>query len=284
MGNVRCIAVDWSGAEAEPDQLAHVWVAVAAAGHLMRLRNGLTRDEVINLLATEIVAGGPLVIGLDFAFSFPQWYLTRHNLNGAHELWDLAAIQGDDWLSGETWPFWGKDKSSFQKRPKTLVPKLEFRQTDLERKIGSRKPKSVFQINGAGSVGAQTIRGLPGLTRLRRAGAAVWPFDVPDPDRPIVIELYPRVLYGRVNNSGGVTGRNSRRQYLERHYPNLVEHWTDIMIGSGDAFDAGVSALVMSANVGNLQGLQQAVVLQRLLEGEIWAPPQQPAGGPGAQK
>ena len=279
MGNVRCIAVDWSGSASEPDQLAHIWVAVTEDGHLIRLRNGLTRDEVINLLAAEIAAGGPLVIGLDFAFSFPQWYLPHRNLNGVQNLWDLAKEEGEGWLGGQAWPFWGRP-GPFQQRPEDLGEDLRFRQTDVDHQ--HYNPKSVFQIYGAGAVGTGTIRGLPGLTRLQDAGAAVWPFDVPDPDEPIVIELYPRVLYGNIVNNGSVRGRNARRDYLAANYPHIEQHWRDIMTGSADAFDAGVSALVMSANAGHLQGLQQAVAPRRLLEGEIWAPPPQPAGGPGA--
>lgn len=45
MENVRCVAVDWSGSEYESDQVAHIWVAEAVENNLLRLRNGLTRDE-----------------------------------------------------------------------------------------------------------------------------------------------------------------------------------------------------------------------------------------------
>ena len=91
--------------------------------------------------------------------------------------------------------------------------------------------------------------------------------------RPNVIEIYPRVFYGRgvINNSTD-KGRESRMVYLEGEYVRLERHWRDIMTGSEDAFDAGVSALVMSARAGELQRLQQATERRRLMEGEIWSP------------
>ena len=44
------------------------------------------------------------------------------------------------------------------------------------------------------------------------------------------------------------------------------------MIASGDAFDAGVSALEMSTHVGDLQRLGPATERPVSVEGEIWAP------------
>ena len=268
MDDIKCIAVDWSGAQNEEGQLAHIWLAEAEAGRLNRLTNGFTRDEVVDLLVAEIRSDDPVIIGLDFAFSFPEWYLQRRNLRNARGLWKLAQEEGDQWLNGETWPFWGRRDTTYQKRPGDLTEDLRLRATDW-----NHNAKSVFQINGGGSVGTGSIRGLPALMRLQNAGATIWPFDVPRPGTPNVIEIYPRVFYGRgVRNNRAVGGRNSRRDYLKARYAWLERHWRDIMTGSDDAFDAGVSALVMSANAANIQALQQAAQPPMSLEGEIWAP------------
>ena len=45
--------------------------------------------------------------------------------------------------------------------------------------VGGIRPKSTFQIGGAGSVGTGSVRGWPALVRLREAGFAIWPFDQP---------------------------------------------------------------------------------------------------------
>ena len=42
------------------------------------------------MLVKEIESGDEVVIGFDFAFSFPQWYLLHRKLCCVHELWDLA--------------------------------------------------------------------------------------------------------------------------------------------------------------------------------------------------
>ena len=271
MESATYIAVDWSGAKDEKGQLAGIWLAIAVSDSLVRLRNGLTRDEVIALLVKEIEAGGPLYIGLDFAFSFPQWFLHDHQLQSVNDLWQLAVSKGEEWLSGDTWPFWGRDKTEYKKRPEDLKDHLRFRQTDEDHRDSNIK--SVFQIGGAGAVGTGSIRGLPGLTRLQKAGAAVWPFDVPKPDGPNVIEIFPRLFYGSaVTKSPPVKSRDSRKHYLEKHFPCLERYWKDAMIGSDDAFDAGISALVMSAHAMKLQRLKRATQPPKSLEGEIWSP------------
>ena len=271
MKNVRCVAVDWSGSENENDQLAHIWVAEAVENNLVRLRNGLTRDEVIAWLIEVTIRRGTVVIGFDFAFSFPLWYLQSRNLHGVRDLWDLAKSEGEEWLGGHLWPFWGRE-GPYRKRPDDLAEPCRFRQTDIDH--AAFQPKSVFQIYGAGAVGTGTIRGLTALTQLEAASAAIWPFNNATPGGATVVEIYPRLFYGTgVVNNGSTRGRNSRTNFLQASYPHLEQHWKDIMIGSPDAFDAGVSALVMSKYGGELCGLQRATQPTYPDEGEIWSPP-----------
>lgn len=270
MENVKCIGVDWSGDKKNSGQRNRIWVAIAQSGSLIRLENGLTRDEVIALLEKEVGSGGPLVIGLDFAFSFPEWYLTRFTLGSVHELWCRAANHGDEWLAGKPFPFWG---GKGHKKPEALKSnrELEFRQTDKDH--SDSRPKSVFQLLGNGAVGTGTIRGMLALIRLQKAGAAIWPFDVPKPDKPCVVEIFPWVFYGNdVRKGPSDSGRDSRKKLLESCYGNLGQHWKDAMIKSDDAFDAGVSALFMSARSEELLRLPRLKHPRKLLEGEIWSP------------
>lgn len=265
--NVRCIAVDWSGAVNLRYQREHIWVAEAAQGRLIQLRNGQNRRDVVDYLLRTIRGGGPLVIGLDFAFSFPRWYLEEHHLENVQALWTRAADQGERWLKGQTWPFWGLP-GPFNNHPEDLTEDLELRETDW---VNDGEP--VFHVHGGANVGTGTIRGLPHLTEMRCAGATIWPFDAPVPGSPNVIEIYPRVFYGHgVTKKRDENGRNSRRRYLERNYPDLERPQHDAMVVSDDAFDAGVSALVMSAHIGALQRLQPATEPPISLEGEIWVP------------
>ena len=268
MGNMRCIAVDWSGDARLNAQREHIWVAEAEEGGLVKLVNRRTRAEVVAYLLERIRGGGSLVIGLDFAFSFPAWYLRWRDLQNVRGLWDLAAAEGEDWLKCQTGPFWGRRQSQNRKRPENLTEDRRFRETDWV-----HYGKSVFQVSGGGSVGTGSIRGFPQLALMQDADATIWPFDDPEPSRPNVVEIYPRVFYrNSVIHGGNDEGRGSRRRYLERNYPGLGQQCQDSMTGSPDAFDAGVSALVMSANVEALRGLQRATEPPVTLEGEIWAP------------
>ena len=270
MKGVRYMAVDWSGNARKSVQRKAIRLAMAEEGRLVRLEGGRTRDEMIDLLVGEIKSGGSTFIGFDFAFSFPQWYLQERQLDSVENLWKLAAQEQEEWLNGRTWPFWGRP-GPYEHRPGDLGENRRFRQTDEDHENGN--PKSVFQVYGGGAVGTGTIRGLPALARLQDAGAAIWPFDDSQPGGATVIEIYPRLFYGRaVKTSNSVAGRNSRRVYLEAEYAHVDLHWRDDMIESGDAFDAGVSAMVMSANGRNLRDLRRATDQRTLLEGKIWSP------------
>ncbi|MFD4251518.1 hypothetical protein ACFWQL_17435 [Amycolatopsis thermoflava] len=83
----RVVAVDWSG-RAGPAQRRVIWVAEVAGGELVRLENGRSREEVVDWLIGT--ATPDLVVGLDFAFSLPAWYLRERGLT-ARGLWAALA-------------------------------------------------------------------------------------------------------------------------------------------------------------------------------------------------
>lgn len=269
---MRCIAVDWSGADKVQGQFAGIWLAVARDHALCRLINGLTRDELCEALIEETKLDGEVVIGLDFAFSYPQWFLEEHQVKDAPSMWQLAEREGDYWLKHMPDPFWGAKTNSAKEKPEALRHHRgrEFRQTDLANSSQHSQPKSTFQLFGQGAVGAGTVRGLPFLSKLQSAGAAIWPFDAPMD--ATVVEIYPRLLYkSPVTNNMTVKGRDSRRKHLTDHYPHVEQHWNDIMVGNDNAFDAGVSALVMAEHCEQFFQLNEGAGVQ-LLEGEIWRP------------
>jgi len=142
-----------------------------------------------------------------------------------------------------------------------------FRRTDIGegRSLGGQA-KSVFQIGGAGAVGTGSLRGMPHLTCLRNAGFSIWPFD--PPGRPLVVEIYPRVLTGPVVKSD----LNARFNYLSERFPTLSTDWRDRAATTEDAFDAAVSALAMWTHRRELETLQPVVDETALMEGQIWVP------------
>ena len=262
---MKCIAVDWSGDKGKSGQRKKIWLAEAIDGELVHLENRRTREEVVDRLVAEIQSREQVAIGLDFAFSLPEWYLHDRGLRGARGLWELAAKDGETWLNGNTWPFWERS-GPYRKKPEDLKG-CEFRQTDIDVKKLGLALKEPFQVLGPGTVGTGTVRGLPSLAHLQDTGAAIWPFD--SPSGQMVVEIYPRLLTGEVVKSN--PGR--RADYLARTYPDLHPRWRQAMEQSDDAFDAGVSALVMSEHAANLRSLEAAAPPLYSLEGRIWTPP-----------
>jgi hypothetical protein len=134
----------------------------------------------------------------------------------------------------------------------------------------------VFQIGGSGAVGTGSVRGMPQLLALRAAGFAVWPFDSPRlPRVPLAIEIYPRAMYGReVVKSRGT----DRRRVLRQRFADQPAKLLARAGASEDAFDAAVSALVMSRCEAALRALSFDPEWAPegpawALEGRAWTPP-----------
>ena len=258
--SVRVVAVDWSG-----DRLAahrKIWLAEAAGDRLVRLEDGRGREAITDHLIELALRDPELVVGLDFAFSLPAWFLERRGLASAAELWALADREAESWLAACEWPFWGRPGT---RRPEDVPDHFRRTERDVPR-IAGIQPKSVFQIGGAGAVGSGSLRGMRTLHRLHAAGFSIWPYD--PPGWPRVVEIYPRLLTGPVVKSS-VTGR---ADYLAAHYPALDEGTRMRATSSEDAFDAAVSALVMAEHIDQLATLSPAVDRQAVLEGLIWHP------------
>jgi hypothetical protein len=235
------VAVDWSGRRTR--EAESIWLAVARQGTVERLESGRTREQVITELsriAFTATHEAPALIGLDFSFSFPGWFVLERHCSSVEQLWGLAAAQGETWLSENTSPFWG--------RPGCPRPELpaHFRITEQAvEPVSGIRPKSTFQIGGAGSVGSGSIRGMALLNQLRRAPCAIWPFDPPGP--ATAFELYPRLWNGPVVKSNS----DSRATYLDALAHSAARQPIDQSFlasatGSEDAFDALVSALTIS--------------------------------------
>lgn len=254
------VAVDWSGNAALSGQRRHLWVAVAEEGLLVSLDNGRTRLEVIDTIVRMAEHDHDLIVGLDFAFGFPLWFLHWRGLKKVDDLWALAEAEGEQWLKVCPQPFWGRPGVG---RP-AAIEQLRATESGCQ-PVGGARPKSVFQIGGAGAVGTGSIRGMPHLARLRRSGFHVWPFD--NARSPLVVEIYPRLLTGPVRKSRAA----DRSAYLR--YCDIPASLRPRAEGSEDAFDAAISALVMAAHVDALIALRQVRDPAVLLEGAMWVPP-----------
>ena len=146
----------------------------------------------------------------------------------------------------------------------------------LSARVKGIAPKSPFQIGGAGAVGTGTLRGIPQLQRLHAAGFRVWPFEEPafkaKNPRPLIVEIYPRLLTGEVNK-GSAKARAAwlaKRRRDDPAYRTLSPGVLAKARGSEDAFDALVSVLAMAGQRASFLELRKAFDPVTLLEGAVW--------------
>ena len=245
---MRIVAADWSGRIT--GERRHLWLAEVVDGRPRRLWNA-SRDEAAAALIALAEQDAGLVVGLDFCFSMPDWFLCTHRVASAPDLWaDVDRLER--WLRECKPPFWGRPGRA---RPPGFE---EYRVTEL--RAGRPRPKSAFQIGGAGAVGTASLRGMPVLARLRDAGFHIWPFD--PPGRPLVLEVWPRHLT--------VPPIVKSRADARAAYAGIPAAWRRMTDASEDAFDAAVSALGMHRRCTEITALPAIddPVIQR--EGWIW--------------
>jgi hypothetical protein len=258
--DLRVIAIDWSGQKKSPRK--KIWLAEVTGGQMVRAECGRNREEIVDHLIAMGDEETNLVIGLDFAFSFPLPFCTEGGFTDHADIWRNVAEHGEDWLSTCCHPFWGRPG---KKRPQH---EYHFRKTeDLVSSELSTKAKSVFQIGGGGAVGTGSIRGMPHLLRLLDRGFNIWPFTSAEP--PLVLEIYPRTLTGPVTKSKA----EHRTRYFQQHpFPEIDTDSLARATSCEDAFDAAVSAVSMFRHLDQILALPQETDPHYLLEGKIWTP------------
>jgi Protein of unknown function (DUF429) len=261
--DVRVIAIDWSGAKHGAAK-SICWAEFREGVPFERPTAGWSREQIVRRLIDTCEELPRTVIGIDFAFSFPAWFVSSSRCPDVESLWSKAADCGENWLSSCLYPFWGRPGKT---KPPARETQGHYRRTELEvAQLAGMHPKSVFQTNGAGAVGTGSIRGMPHLRRLADAGFAIWPFH--EIKWPRVVEIWPRLLSGPVTKSR----KEDRTNYVAKHHPSLPPDWQQAAEDSEDAFDAIVSACVMNKHVQQLASLEKASDPTILLEGAIWAP------------
>jgi len=285
------IAIDWSGRIDTAGQRRHI---VAAKWHndKVSVEAGRTRHEIAEWLIQQAENDPTLVVGFDFCFSFPAWFVREIGAASAPEFWSIVAHHSEGWLARENQDrrFWGKP----HKRPEEFSGQQlhrMLRATDIDCKLAALipeeeramrvrgiTPKSVFQIGGSGSVGTASLRGMPMLQRLRGSGFRIWPFDTPAPNQPLIVEMYTRLNTGPVHKSNAV----ARVAYLQQkraadpRYAALSRTILHKAQASEDAFDALVSVMVMVANRAAFNQLPLPRDPAYQLEGWTWSPPTEP--------
>lgn len=209
------LVADWSArsrpAPARPSADAIWWHATWLDGPRYCRTTEQAEEELLRALQE---APGRALAGFDFCFALPAWAM--HRLGGWRLLWRLLerwSARGPAGIAAELnrrlgggadGPFWGWPELPRKPRPYLWT---EFRSCELELKRLGMHPKPVFQLTGAGAVGAQSLAGLGVLERLRRAlQARVWPFEPVEGARIVLAEVWPSLL-GRPPASEAIRDR-----------------------------------------------------------------------------
>ena len=234
------IIADWTAAETKKLGDQSVWIGVAKRDVRFRLytetHNVATRAEgealLQALLADHRKRGDRVLVGLDFNFGYPAGTAARLKLEGTpwQAMWKFIAANVVDkadntnnryqvaakmnrLMTDEAWPLWGAPAKQAQRWLTTTKPPAgsgadirEFRATEDAARKGRLQPKSVWQMQGAGAVGGQTLVGVPMVRRLLETlgpSGAVWPFgtgwralDAADvePLSTLVVEVWPSMF------------------------------------------------------------------------------------------
>jgi len=194
-------------------------------------------DSIVDRLSYHFKRNHRILLGFDFAYGYPQGLASALYLpTGTRAAWwniwteissrvkddekntnnrfiaasDLNGIVG----SGDGGPFWGVPKGQATDDLHSNSPGFPFRAqngVDLKRlrlaEIRLPQVQETWKLYGTGSVGGQSLVGIPYLLRLRRSvdfvqRSAVWPFETnfiatpTPPTGPFIIhaEIWPGVV------------------------------------------------------------------------------------------
>ncbi len=194
------IGIDYSGAGKPTSRLSglRVFAAVPCAQPKKVRPNGpkirnWTRKEVASWCIQQIRQQGPVLIGIDHAFSFPMSYMRQYGLS----TWDQFL---DDFQAH--WPT-DKDDATVEKlrhgNRRTGRP-ADYRLTEK----WTSSTQSVFKLDGQGNVGKSSHAGIPWLRFIRRCmdfdmPPYFWPFDgfeIPA-NTSVITEVYPSIFRRR---------------------------------------------------------------------------------------
>jgi len=222
----RVIVVDWSAANlpTSPTKLANsIWVGChdGEGGAEWHHRTRATAEaQIATLIETAVADGLRLLVGFDFAMGYPTGFAAR--LTGeasARAVWRWLAGAITDTAENRNnrfavaaainalfpegpGPFWSHPTGQHwpglpDRRVGIDYPALGLAEGRAAEAAVPRA-KSPWMLFNPGSVGSQSLLGLPMIHRLsQRPDVAVWPFEAPDAS-VVLVEVYPSLLAGEV--------------------------------------------------------------------------------------
>jgi hypothetical protein len=248
----RIVIVDWSANSTPKRGRDSIWIAVLdrrdAGSPVPMAHNLATRHEAERFVAALIDEAGSrrTLIGVDFSLGYPSGTAAGLGLAGRpwSAMWEFLERTIDDdhrnrnnrfvvaaamnaALTGGPGPFWGCPPAAATPtlsgtkppKPPRSAGLAEWRLVEDRLRESGWRPFSVWQLLGAGSVGSQSLVGVPVVARLgRRYGdrVQVWPFttgvQAPEvaPGEVVVAEVWPSML-----PTSAVAGRERDRVQVE---------------------------------------------------------------------
>jgi hypothetical protein len=207
------IAIDWSGAARSYDGIA---VAMCRGGQsapklIPSMRSRWTRLEIAEWLKRRLDGTRRLLIGFDFAFSFPYencGYLggQAKGIDDTFALWELidARSSGDadfgcaHFIGDPNFAplFW-----SAGSRPKEWVERKR-RTEHACAESTTMRPDTLYKLLHSKQVGKASITGMRVLHHVRSCrpdSVAIWPFETPRTSA--IVEIYPTIFRKRAMGS-----------------------------------------------------------------------------------
>jgi molybdopterin-guanine dinucleotide biosynthesis protein B len=242
----RVIVVDWSAANL-PTSLTNranaVWIGchdVEGGAEWHHRTRASAEAQLVTLIDTARAEGLRVLIGFDFAMGYPAGFAAR--LTGepcAQSVWrwlDEAITDVDNrnnrfevatrinaaFPEGPG-PFWSHPTGQSWPGLPTRRAGIDYSTLGLAEiraaEAAVPRAKSPWMLFNPGSVGSQSLLGLPMIHRLSQLpGVAVWPFAAPH--APVVLaEVYPSLSAGPVAilaNAEGLTADQAQVRLLSR--------------------------------------------------------------------
>ncbi len=227
------IAIDWSARATRATGADSIWIAVLDVPDPGGRRDGASLANPPTRFAAEAYLRALLderpdrrvLMGVDVALGYPAGTAVALGLPVSEVPWRavwrrIAELIVDDehnsnnrfavaaalnqTIGGAPGPFWGCPRSLQVDGLEPVKPSsfalAEFRAAERSLRAAGRRPLSVWQLTGAGSVGSQTLTAIPVLERLLTGcdrQVDVWPFTTgltPPPTSPggvVLAEVWP---------------------------------------------------------------------------------------------
>jgi hypothetical protein len=220
----RIVVVDWSAAAAPKLGPDSIWTYCHADDVAI---NHATRAAAFVALVDLLRQPGRTLVGFDFPLGYPAGFATAAGLSGPtpwQAAWHHLAdhLVDDDRNRNNRWDvaadlnrrlgqrrFWGVPRRHADDDLTVRKPPLvdEYRIVESRLRQTGLRPFSTWQLLGAGSVGSQTLTGIPIVHSLRQhpdlmARSRIWPLETGlttdptahDRDAIVIAEVWPSAI------------------------------------------------------------------------------------------